>query len=157
MQERWIPQTARDHAVMDVLKGIRALGDAMDRMHSGMKGDMEMNASDVAALRMLIVREQRGESVSPHDVARHLRISTASTTKLLDRLTASGHLERRPHPKDRRARVVVLTQASRDEFYKHFSERLRTMRLVAERFDEDELRVVTRFLLELSDAIDPRD
>ncbi|WP_241245824.1 MarR family transcriptional regulator [Microbacterium sp. 4R-513] len=142
---------------MDVLKGIRALGDAMDRMHSGMKGDMEMNASDVAALRMLIVREQRGESVSPHDVARHLRISTASTTKLLDRLTASGHLERRPHPKDRRARVVVLTQASRDEFYKHFSERLRTMRLVAERFDEDELRVVTRFLLELSDAIDPRD
>lgn len=157
MQERWIPQTERDSAVMDVLKGIRALGDAMDRLHSGMKGDMDMNASDVAALRMLIVREQRGQTVSPHDVARHLRISTASTTKLLDRLTASGHLERRPHPHDRRARIVVLTQASRDEFYKHFSERLRTMRVVAEGFDDDELRVITRFLFELSDAIDPGD
>ena len=157
MQERWIPQTERDTAVMDVLKGIRALGDAMDRMHSGMKGDMDMNASDVAALRMLIVREQRGQTVSPHDVARHLRISTASTTKLLDRLTASGHLERRPHPHDRRARIVVLTQASRDEFYRHFSERLRTMRVVAEGFDDDELRVITRFLFELSEAIDPGD
>jgi DNA-binding MarR family transcriptional regulator len=142
---------------MDVLRGIRALGDAMDRMHSGMKGDMDMNASDVAALRMLIVREQRGQAVSPHDLARHLRISTASTTKLLDRLTASGHLERRPHPHDRRARVVVLTQESRDQFYRLFSERLRAMRVVTENYDDDELRVVTRFLFELSDALDPGD
>ena len=157
MSERWLPQTEHEHAVMRVLTSIRAVSDAMERMHSGMKGDMDMNASDVAALRMLIVREQRGQTVSPHDVARHLRISTASTTKLLDRLTASGHLERRPHPHDRRARIVVLTQASRDEFYRHFSERLRTMRVVAEGFDDDELRVITRFLFELSEAIDPGD
>ncbi|WP_243728523.1 MarR family transcriptional regulator [Microbacterium sp. BK668] len=140
---------------MDVLKGIRALGDALDRMHSGMKGDMDMNASDVAALRMLIVREQRGETVSPRDLARHLRISTASTTKLLDRLTASGHLERRPHPHDRRSRIVALTQASRDEFHRHFSERLRAMRGVAEEFADDELETIARFLFRLSDAVDP--
>ena len=108
----------------------------MDRMHTGMKGDMDMNATDLAALRMLIMREQRGESVSPHELAEHLRISTASTTKLLDRLTLSGHLERKPHPRDRRARVVVLTQASRDEFYQHFSARLRAMRGVTERYVE---------------------
>ena len=155
MAERWIPQTARDHVVMDVLKGIRALGDAMDRMHSGMKGDMDMNATDIAALRMLIVREQRQETVSPHDVAKHLRISTASTTKLLDRLSESGHLERRPHPSDRRARVVVLTQRSRDEFYQHMGERLRAMRAVAESFTDEELPVITRFLFQLSDALDP--
>ncbi|WP_345803065.1 MarR family transcriptional regulator [Microbacterium sp. AZCO] len=155
MSERWVPETTRDHAVMDVLRAIRALGDAMDRMHGGMKGDMDMNATDVAALRMLIMREQRDELVSPHDLARHLRISTASTTKLLDRLTASGHLERRAHPSDRRARVVVLTQASREEFYQHMGERLRAMRGVAQGYDDDELRVVTRFLLELSEAIDP--
>lgn len=155
MSQRWIPQTPRDHAVMDVLKAIRALGDAMDRMHSGMKDDMDMNATDVAALRMLIMREQRGDTVSPHELADHLRISTASTTKLLDRLTASGHLERRPHPSDRRARVVVLTQTSRDEFYHHFGEHLRAMRGVTDGYDEAELRVITRFLAELSEVIDP--
>jgi len=157
MAERFVPQTEREHAVMELLTEIRALSDAMERMHSGMKGDMDMNATDVAALRMLIMREQRDQAVSPHDLADHLRISTASTTKLLDRLTASGHLERRPHPHDRRARVVVLTQASRDEFYKHFGERLRAMRVVAEHFGDDELKVVSRFLLELSEALDPTD
>ena len=94
MSQRWEPLTPRDHAVMGVLRAIQALSDAMDRMQSGMKGDMDMNATDIAALRMLIMREQRGQTVSPHDLAEHLRISTASTTKLLDRLTLSGHLER---------------------------------------------------------------
>jgi DNA-binding MarR family transcriptional regulator len=137
------------------MQSIRALSDAMERMHSGMKGDMDMNWTDVAALRMLIMREQRGISVSPHDLARHLRISSASTTKLLDRLSESGHVERLPHPKDRRARVVVLTDASRAEFYQHFGDRLRSMRAVAGNYDEDELRVIVRFLDELSGALDP--
>ena len=147
--------TPRDRSVMGVLRAIQALSDAMDRMQSGMKGDMDMNATDVAALRMLIMREQRGQIVSPHDLAEHLRISTASTTKLLDRLSLSGHLERKPHPHDRRARVVVLTQASRDDFYKHFGARLRAMRGVAEGYGDEELKVVARFMAELSAAIDP--
>lgn len=152
---RRTPRSSHDHAVIEVLQSIRALSDAMERMHSGMKGDMDMNATDVAALRMLIVREQRGVSVSPHDLARHLRISSASTTKLLDRLTESGHVERRPHPNDRRARVVALTDASRALFFQHFGERLRTMREVASGYQEDELRVIARFLDELSGAVDP--
>ena len=156
MSQPWIPQNPHEHAVMEVLQAIRALGDAMDRMHGGMKGDMEMNATDLAALRMLIMREQRDELVSPHQMARHLRISTASTTKLLDRLSTSGHLERRPHPRDRRARVVVLTDESRRTFYRHFGERLQAMRGVATRYDEQELRVIARFLGEVGEAMDPR-
>lgn len=152
---RWAPHSSHDGAVLEVLQSIRALSDAMERMHSGMKGDMDMNATDVAALRMLIMREQRGVSVSPHDLARHLRISSASTTKLLDRLTASGHLERKPHPKDRRARVVVLTDASRAQFFQHFGERLRQMRNVATKYDEADLRVIVRFLDEMSGVFDP--
>ena len=155
MSQPWVPRSDHEHAVMDVLKAVRAFSDAMDRMHGGMKGDMAMNATDLAALRMMIVREQRGESVSPHDVARHLRISSASTTKLLDRLTASGHLERRPHPHDRRARVVVLTDESRRTFYRHFGERLQAMRTVADRYADADLGVITRFLGEIGEAMDP--
>lgn len=151
----WIPLTDHDRMVMEVLQGIRAFSDAMDRMHGGMKGDMEMNSTDLAALRMLIMREQRDESVSPHDLARHLRISTASTTKLLDRLSESGHLERRAHPHDRRSRVVVLTEESRRSFFRHFSESLRAMRDVAEQYTDDELRVIMRFMSDVSAAIDP--
>ena len=93
MTTPWVPQTPHQQAVLDVLLNIRALNDAMDRMNGGMKDDMDMNATDLAALRMMIVREQRGEPVSPHEVAKHLRISTESTTKLIDRL---GRLHRTP-------------------------------------------------------------
>jgi DNA-binding MarR family transcriptional regulator len=153
MSGPWLPQTSHEAAMLGVLQELRALGDAFDRMHGGMRGDMDMNQTDLAALRMLVIREQRGESVSPHELARHLRISTASTTKLLDRLVASGHVERHPHPRDRRARVVVLTEASRREFYRHFGERLAAMRGVAVRYDEAELATIARFLGEISDAV----
>ena len=156
MSQPWLARTPHDQAIMKVLEAVRAFSDAMDRMHGGMKRDMDMNATDLAALRMLIVREGRGETVSPHQVADHLRISTASTTKLLDRLSASGHIERRPHPSDRRARILVLTDESRSSFFRHFGERLQRMRGVAERFTDDELVVISRFLSELSDTIDPR-
>ena len=115
-----------------------------------------MNATDLAALRMIVVRsEQRGQSVSPHELARHLRISTASTTKLLDRLSSSGHVERRPHPHDRRARIVVLTDASRQVFFRNFGKSLSAMRGVAQDYAEDELRVIARFIADISEAVDP--
>lgn len=155
MSERWVPQTEHDHAVMRVLTSIRAMSDAMERMHSGMKGDMDMNASDVAALRLLIIREQQGSLVSPRDIARHLRISSASTTKLLDRLVESGHVERRPHPSDRRGRVVVLTDAARAAFFRVFGARLQAMRAVATRYDDADLEVISRFLDDLGTAMDP--
>ncbi|HET6302114.1 MarR family winged helix-turn-helix transcriptional regulator [Microbacterium sp.] len=150
-----LAESGRERYVMEMLQALRAFSDAMDRMHGGMKGDMDMNATDLAAMRMMIMREQRGETVSPHDVARHLRITTASTTKLLDRLEAAGHIERQPHPRDRRARVVVLTDTSRQEFYRHFGERLRGMRGIADRYTDEELQLVTRFLGDISTVLDP--
>ncbi|MDE0545674.1 MarR family winged helix-turn-helix transcriptional regulator [Microbacterium sp. C7(2022)] len=129
----------------------------MDRMNNGMKSDMDMNGTDLAALRMLIVREQRGESISPHDIAHHLRISSASTTKLLDRLADSGHIVRVPHPRDRRARVVQLTPASKREFFRLFRAHLRAMEAVADDYSEKELLVINQFMDALGSAIDPRE
>lgn len=150
-------RSGRRSAVVETLTAVRALSDALDRMHSGMKGDMDMNASDLATLRMLIIREQRGEMVSPHDVARHLRISTASTTKLIDRLSASGHVERRAHPSDGRARVVVLTDKSRSEFFHHLGGHLGAMRDVAANYSDDELATISGFLRSLTEAITTTD
>lgn len=153
LRERWEPRTPRDELVLSAMEAVRAFADAMDRMHSGIRGDMDMNASDLAALRMMIVREQRGEWVSPHEIASHLSISTASTTKLLDRLTASGHLERRPHPHDGRARIIVLTDAARAEFFRHFGARMRSMRAAMADYSDDELRAVVRFLGDMDVAL----
>ncbi|MFS0867141.1 MarR family winged helix-turn-helix transcriptional regulator [Microbacterium sp. 179-B 1A2 NHS] len=140
---------------MTALEAVRALSDSMDRMYAGMRGDMDMNMTDLAALRMLIMREQSGQAVKPHDIATHLAISTASTTKLLDRLSDSGHLRREPHPVDRRARIVVLTDHARSEFFRHFGERLTAMRGAMEGYTDDELRSIVRFLADIEHAMVP--
>lgn len=147
--------SGKDRAVWRVLSAVRAFSDAMDRMYSGMKGDMDMNATDLAALRMLIIREQRGQDVSPHDIARHLRISTASTTKLVDRLAESGHVVRKPHPVDRRARLISLTDKSRTDFTHHFRDSIDAMRDVAFDYSPTELAVIADFLERMSVGIDP--
>ena len=154
MSERWMPQTPRDELVLEAMEAVRAFTESMDRMHGGVRDDMDMNATDVAALRMLVVRERRGEWVSPHEIARHLSISTASTTKLLDRLSERGHVERRPHPHDGRSRIVVLTDLARREFTAHFGHRMRRMRDAMEDFDDGELRAVIRFLSGVGTALE---
>lgn len=153
MTARWVPKTERDTLVLQASRAVLAFSDAMDRMHGGVRGDMDMNATDLAALRMLIVREQRGDPVSPHDIAEHLAISTASTTKLLDRLTDSGHIERRLHPHDRRARVVVLREAAREDFYRHFGVRMGRMRGAMDAYEDAELRAVIRFFGDMEQAL----
>lgn len=153
MTERWMPVDERGRLVLRALEAVQVHSDAMDQLHTSVRTGMDMNATDVSALRMLILRERAGEDVQPQDIARHLAISTASTTKLLDRLTASGHVERRPHPSDRRARIVVVTDAARVDFFRHFGGHLARMRGAIADYSDDELRTVIRFLADVSNAL----
>lgn len=73
---------------------------------------MKLNKTDMRALHFLIVCGHRGELATPGALALHLGISTASVTKLLDRLERAGHVTREPHPTDRRALQVRITAAT---------------------------------------------
>lgn len=74
---------------------------------------MELNETDMRALHYLILAENRGETVTAGTLARHLAITTASVTKMLDRLSDGGHILRRAHPNDRRAITIVITPETR--------------------------------------------
>lgn len=76
---------------------------------------MDMNVIDLRALRYVIEREQGGQPTTPRMLTAHLDVSTAATTKLVDRLCRSGHFERGPHPSDRRSVVVRATSAAHEE------------------------------------------
>ena len=140
--------------MLALMRAVRNFGDAHDRMSGAMKRGMDMNITDLAALRLLIMRADKGTPVTPAEIARHLRISTASTTKLLDRLAAAGHVERCPHPTDRRALIVRLTDHARAEFFRLFGARLGAMRAAFEEFTDEELRLAARVLDVTSGAID---
>jgi len=74
---------------------------------------MRLGETDMKALRLAIIMADRGEHVTARDIAKHLGISSAATTKLLDRLEAGGHIRRNRHPSDRRALAIVVTPETR--------------------------------------------
>ncbi|MGP4090033.1 MarR family winged helix-turn-helix transcriptional regulator, partial [Streptomyces sp. KR55] len=44
------------------------------------------------------------------DLAAHLGVTKQAASQLVDELVRKGYVERRPHPEDARARLVVLTE-----------------------------------------------
>lgn len=48
-------------------------------------------------------------AASVNEIARHLGVTKQSAAAMIDALEADGYVARRPHPGDRRARLVELT------------------------------------------------
>lgn len=96
--------------VMDALFRWRT---AEQRASAASRAFMQLGETDMKALRLVIVRTDQGLNVTAREIAEHLGISSASTTKLLDRLESGGHIRRTPHPSDRRAIAVVVTPQTR--------------------------------------------
>ncbi|GAB3560897.1 MarR family winged helix-turn-helix transcriptional regulator [Spelaeicoccus albus] len=92
-----------------VLAGMRDWREEEERIRLRSRTDMDLNENDMRALRFLVASKHIGAVVTPGALAAHLDISTASTTKLLDRLAAAGHITRGPHPTDRRALAITIT------------------------------------------------
>ncbi|UOE44817.1 MarR family winged helix-turn-helix transcriptional regulator [Agromyces larvae] len=62
-----------------------------------------------ARVRALWVVRHLGPQTQ-HALAEHLEVSARNVTGLVDGLVASGHVRRTPHPTDRRAVLVELTE-----------------------------------------------
>ncbi|MCW4466106.1 MarR family transcriptional regulator [Glutamicibacter sp. MNS18] len=115
---------------------------------------MKLNETDMRALRLLIAGKHRGDLVTPGQIAKHVNVSTASVTKMLDRLEAGGHITRRPHPNDRRSQCVEITPethlAAREQVGRHHAVRFEAAR----RLTPAEREVVIRFLAESADDLE---
>jgi DNA-binding MarR family transcriptional regulator len=99
------PYTADDISLMT-----RRLDVVTARLLVAFAREVGVSVSELLALEHL----DAGGGAGPSDLAHRLQMSTGSVTALLDRLEASGHAVRAPHPSDRR-RVVVSRTAKADE------------------------------------------
>lgn len=95
--------------IMEVLEALRAWNTSEKASSEASRRYMKLGETDMRALRYLIAAERNNQVSTPSALAQHLRISTASVTKLLDRLAAHHHIVRQPHPEDRRSTAVVVT------------------------------------------------
>lgn len=137
-----------------------ALGDLRDaeqRLSQASRRYMRLNETDMRALHYLIVCANRGVIATPSGIASHLSISTASTTKLLDRLERGGHIRRAPHPTDRRALEISITPETRQAAMETVGRQQAKRFYAAARLSDAERDVVIRFLTDMTEEITLRD
>jgi MarR family transcriptional regulator for hemolysin len=89
--------------LLDVARALRTYVDQRAREHG-------MTRAQWAVLARL----ERDEGMMQTEMAEALEIQPISLVRLVDRLCEQGLVERRPHPTDRRANCLYLTDAGRD-------------------------------------------
>ncbi|MFY9713328.1 MAG: MarR family transcriptional regulator [Microbacterium sp.] len=141
-------------ALMGALGQLR---EAEQRLSRASRRYMNLNETDMRALHYLIVCSNRGLIATPGAIAKHLGISTASTTKLLDRLASGGHIVRGPHPTDRRALAITITPETRLAAMETVGRQQAKRFYAAARLTPEERDVVIRFLRDMTDEITLRD
>lgn len=88
---------------------LRELLELSDDFERRLGHELSVNPTDLEAMEHLLMSGPLG----PSELSRRLNISTASTTKVVDRLVELGHVTREDHPTDRRSVLVVPTDTSR--------------------------------------------
>lgn len=143
-----------DEDVVAVLQAIRRFRRADEAMRRRASADLEMNISDLNALQFVMENEVTAHPATPGMIAAHLAISTASTTKVLDRLAAAGHLERLPHPYDRRSLVLRATPHARAEVNERLGPMFARLAEIATAVPDGCRTAVAAFLDAVSDELD---
>jgi len=118
---------------------------------------MKLSETDMRALHFVILSQNRDVIATPGAIAAHLGVSTASTTKLLDRLERGGHILRHPHPTDRRALAITVTDEARRAASDSVGRQQSRRFYAAARLTAPEREVVTRFLDDMTHEISRRD
>lgn len=98
--------------VIDALGRFHA---ADTQMHERVRTNAAIGENELRILQYLLRRRREETVVKPSELSRHLGISSASTTALLDRLEREGRVERVSHPTDRRSILIAPTQRAEEE------------------------------------------
>jgi DNA-binding MarR family transcriptional regulator len=137
----------------DLMRAVRDLVVADRSMRQSMGARMSLGETDLRAMRFVMAQVRADVPVTPRDVATHLGITTAATTTLLDRLVAAGHVERRPHPADRRSKTVVPTAHAWEEAQRELAPAHDRMLAVAASVPAAHRPAVLAFLRDLTVAM----
>lgn len=120
--------------------------EAEARVSAASRDYMRLGDNDMKALRLMIVLADQGKQVTATDLAQHLGISSAATTKLLDRLERANHIVRERHATDRRAIAVVVSPETRTAAEQSVGREHARRFKVAASLTAEEREAVIRFL-----------
>ncbi|KNC19593.1 hypothetical protein AC792_05795 [Arthrobacter sp. RIT-PI-e] len=149
------PESTPEQVVsgVDVLNALRAYRTVENGIRRSLSQRLNINETDLSALRFMLAVWQRDQSASPKELALALGISSASTTLVIDRLERVGFVRRRRHPVDRRAVILEPGERATEEFRSAFDVERRGVLAAADSLSSEETETVTRFLRSMEQAI----
>ncbi len=139
--------------ISDLMQALGELRAAEQKLSAASLRYMKLNTTDMRALHFLIACENSTVVATPGAISTHLGISTASTTKLLDRLERAGHITRSPHPSDRRALAIAITPETRHSAVETVGRQHARRFIAAARLTAEEREIVRRFLVDMTAEI----
>lgn len=105
-----------------------------------------LHPTDMAALIAIMEAEGGGEPLTPGGLSVRLRLSSAATTAVVDRLERAGHIRRSREDADRRRVHLRYAEAGMALAMGFFGPLGRLTDTVMAEFDDGELSTVQRFL-----------
>ncbi|GAB2518477.1 MarR family winged helix-turn-helix transcriptional regulator [Paramicrobacterium agarici] len=137
---------------IEVMEAVRQWREADRALTEASRRYMRLNDTDMRAIRFVIRRQEQGSLPTPKDIGREVGISSASTTKLVDRLVAGGHVVRVPHPNDRRTTCITVTSSTRRAARETVGRQHARRFAVAAALSAPDRATVVRFLTDLAAA-----
>ena len=141
-----------DHEPLEAGGVSRALREVMwanAEANQGLARRLGLGINDVVALDHLL----QDKPLGPAELGQRLGIKSASATALVDRLEAAGHVERRPHPTDRRRLTIEPTQHALREILGVLSPLLDDLESVTGELSPEEQLVVMRYLSRVTEVL----
>lgn len=138
----------------DVARAIRGLTLRTQDYAEAVTHHLHVHRTDLAAMNAISLAQQRGQVMTPSELARELSMSAAAMTAVVDRLVKMGHLERQPDPQDRRRTQLIVTATANEMGRVMFAPMAQQVREAADRYTPQELALVVRVLTDIEAAID---
>ncbi|MFI9828944.1 MarR family winged helix-turn-helix transcriptional regulator [Streptomyces sp. NPDC051913] len=129
---------------------LRRMNGEINRLVHGFAGDQGLHATDVQALAAILDAD---EPMTPGRLREHLGLTSGAVTACVDRLERAGHIRRVRESSDRRVVHLYYAADARVAARTYFRPLARAAEGARERFSEDELTVVTRFLTAMNEEL----
>lgn len=108
-----------------------------------------LHPTDLQCLNLL---DQEGAPLSTGTIAELTGLTAGSATRLVDRLTRAGLVERRPDPKDRRRAMVALAPAARARLSEAWDVPGAAYNEALASFDDAELAVIREYFRRVAEV-----
>lgn len=137
--------------VIDLFDALRGWHRASETQSEASRRYMKLSENDMRAIRFIMATTREQRIVTSTMLAEHLGITGPSVTKMLDRLERGGHIRREPHPTDRRALSLVVSDSTQQTANATVGRYHMRRFAVACEMSSEERRTVTAFLRRLAE------